>query len=66
MRGGKQPRILFGTQAHAGPPTIALFTTGMLDAGYVRFVERRLREDFGFHASPIHIEVRPREKKKDR
>jgi len=66
LRGGKQPRILFGTQAHAGPPTIALFTTGMLDAGYVRFVERRLREDFGFHASPIHIEVRPREKKKDR
>ncbi|MFW6599683.1 ribosome biogenesis GTPase Der [Propionibacteriaceae bacterium Y2011] len=60
VRGGKQPRILFGTQPQSGPPRFILFTTGMLEPGYVRFVERRLREDFGFHASPIHIEVRPR------
>ena len=63
VRGGKQPRILFGTQAHACPPTFALFTTGQFDPQYVRFVERRLREDFGFHGSPVHVEVRAREKR---
>lgn len=63
LRGGKQPRILFGTQAQSGPPTFILFTTGNLDAPYVRFVERRLREEFGFRGTPIHIEVRPRAKR---
>ncbi|QGF24548.1 ribosome biogenesis GTPase Der [Raineyella fluvialis] len=63
LRGGKQSRILFGTQAQAGPPTFVLFTTGELDAGYVRFVERRLREDFGFRGTPVHVEVRPRAKR---
>jgi GTP-binding protein len=29
----------------------------------VRFVERRLREDFGFRGSPVHVEVRAREKR---
>lgn len=60
LRGGKQPRILFGTQAHAEPPTFVIFTTGDLDAGYVRFLERRLREEFGFVGSPVHVQVRPR------
>jgi GTP-binding protein len=66
VRGGKQPRILFGTQATACPPTFALFTSGNLDDGYVRFITRRLREDFGFSGTPIHLQVRPREKRKDR
>ncbi len=66
LRGGKQPRILFGTQAQASPPTFLLFTSGDLDEGYVRFVERRLREDFGFRGSPIHIQVKAREKRSAR
>ncbi|MFT8394924.1 ribosome biogenesis GTPase Der [Propionibacterium sp.] len=66
LRGGKQPRILFGTQAQDCPPTFALFTSGQLDPGYVRFVERRLREEFGFVGSPIHIQIRARAKRKDR
>jgi GTPase len=64
VRGGKQPRILFGTQAHAGPPTFVLFTTGELEPGYVRFLRRRLREEFGFQGTPVHIELRVREKRK--
>jgi len=64
VRGGKQPRILFGTQAHAGPPTFVLFTTGELEAGYVRFLRRRLREEFGFQGTPVHVELRVREKRK--
>jgi GTPase len=64
VRGGKQPRILFGTQAHAGPPTFVLFSTGQLEPGYVRFLRRRLREEFGFQGTPVHVEVRVREKRK--
>ncbi|MFL6062901.1 MAG: ribosome biogenesis GTPase Der [Marmoricola sp.] len=64
VRGGKQPRILFGTQAQTAPPTFALFTSGKLDAGYERYIERRLREEFGFAGTPIVIQVRPREKRK--
>ncbi|HEY6798263.1 MAG TPA: ribosome biogenesis GTPase Der [Kineosporiaceae bacterium] len=63
LRGGKQPRILFGTQAATRPPRFVLFTTGFLEAGYRRFVERRLREAFGFEGTPIEISVRPREKR---
>ena len=64
VRGGKQPRILFATQATARPPTFVLFTTGFLEAGYRRFLERRLRETFGFEGSPVRINVRMREKRR--
>lgn len=63
VRGGKLPRILFATQATARPPTFVLFTTGFLEAGYRRFLERKLRETFGFEGSPIRINVRVREKR---
>ncbi|MFC6065899.1 ribosome biogenesis GTPase Der [Streptomyces ochraceiscleroticus] len=63
VRGGKQPRILFGTQAGTKPPRFVLFASGFLEAGYRRFVERRLREEFGFDGTPIHISVRVREKR---
>jgi GTPase len=62
VRGGKQPRILFGTQAQTGPPTFVLFTTGQMDPGFVRFLQRRLREEFGFRGTPVHVEIRVREK----
>ena len=64
VRSGKQPKVLFGTQATTSPPTFVLFTSGKLDAGYERFIERRLREEFGFVGTPIKLEVRPREKRK--
>jgi GTP-binding protein len=63
VRGGKQPRVLFATQATNRPPTFVLFTTGFLEAGYRRFIERRLRETFGFEGSPIRVNVRVREKR---
>lgn len=63
VRGGKQPRILFGTQAGIKPPRFVLFSSGFLEHGYRRFVERRLREEFGFEGTPIHISVRVREKR---
>ncbi|MCX2970431.1 MULTISPECIES: ribosome biogenesis GTPase Der [Streptomyces] len=63
VRGGKQPRILFGTQAGTRPPRFVLFASGFLEAGYRRFIERRLREEFGFAGTPIHLSVRVREKR---
>ncbi|MDT4936277.1 MAG: GTPase [Pseudonocardiales bacterium] len=62
-RGGKAPRLLFATQADTRPPRFVLFTTGFLEAGYRRFIERRLREDFDFTGTPIQISVRVREKR---
>ena len=64
MRGGRLPRVLFATQASTRPPVIVLFTTGFLEHGYRRFLERRLREEFGFEGSPVRIAVRVREKRK--
>lgn len=66
VRGGKQAKILFGTQASTAPPTFVLFTSGKLEDQYLRFVERRLREEFGFVGSPIHIQQRPRKKRERR
>ncbi|HEY5854245.1 MAG TPA: ribosome biogenesis GTPase Der [Aldersonia sp.] len=66
MRGGRLPRVLFATQAGTRPPTIVLFTTGFLEAGYRRFLERRLREEFGFEGSPVRVAVRVREKRERR
>ena len=63
VRGGKQPRVLFGTQAASRPPTFVLFTTGFLDPGYRRYIQRRLREIYGFEGSPIVLNMRVREKR---
>ncbi|MGH3365628.1 MAG: ribosome biogenesis GTPase Der, partial [Nocardioidaceae bacterium] len=60
VRGGRQPRILFGTQASTSPPNFILFTSGPLEPAYRRFIERRLREEYGFLGTPIHLQVRPR------
>ncbi len=62
VRSGKQPKILFATQPSTAPPTFVLFTSGKLDAAYERYIERRLREEFGFVGTPIVIEQKPREK----
>jgi GTP-binding protein len=63
VRGGKQPKIMFATQAGIRPPHFVLFTSGFLQAGYRRFIERRLREEFGFDGSPVHVTMRLREKR---
>jgi GTPase len=66
VRGGKQPRVLFATQPGVAPPRFVLFTTGPLEAGYRRFIERRLRERYGFVGTPLDISVKAREKRSRR
>lgn len=66
VRSGKQPKILFATQASTSPPRFVIFASGFLEPTYRRFIERRLREAFGFEGTPIQISVRVREKRKKR
>lgn len=63
MKNNRLPKVLFATQASTRPPTIVLFTTGFLDAGYRRYLERKFRERFGFHGTPVRIAVRVRERR---
>ncbi|MDT5094405.1 MAG: GTPase, partial [Mycobacterium sp.] len=63
VRGGKQPRVLFATQPGVAPPRFVLFTTGPLEASYRRFVERMLRERYGFPGTPIDLAVKSRERR---
>jgi GTPase len=62
-RRGRVPKIMFATQAGTRPPRFVLFTSGFLEAGYRRFVERRLREEFGFEGSPLQMSVRLRQRR---
>jgi GTP-binding protein len=63
VRGGRQPKVLFATQAGVKPPHFVLFTSGFLEDTYRRFIERKLREEFGFEGTPIKISMRLREKR---
>jgi GTP-binding protein len=63
MRGGRQPKIMFATQVGVKPPHFVLFTSGFLEDTYRRFIERRLREEFGFEGTPVKISMRLREKR---
>jgi GTP-binding protein len=62
VRGGKQPKVLFATQPGVEPPRFVLFTSGPLEASYRRFLERKLRERYGFAGTPIDLSVKAREK----
>jgi GTP-binding protein len=60
-RGGRAPKIKYVTQADIRPPRFVVFSTGFLEAGYRRFLERKLREKFGFAGTPIEVSVKVRE-----
>jgi GTP-binding protein len=60
VRGGKQPKILFATQPSTCPPRFVIFASGFLEPSYRRFIERRLREEFGFVGTPVEVSVRVR------
>lgn len=58
VRGGKQPKIKFATQAGTCPPKFVVFASEFLETAYRRFIERRLREEFGFDGTPIEVAVK--------
>ena len=62
VRGGKQPKVYFATQAAISPPKFVIFTSGWIEASYRRFIERRLREEFGFPGTPVQVAIRVKER----
>ena len=65
VRGGKQPKIKFATQAGTCPPKFVVFATEFLETAYRRFIERRLREEFGFDGTPIEVAVKIKDRDND-
>jgi GTPase len=63
VRGGKQPKVYYATQSGTKPPHFVLFSSGFLEASYRRFVERKLREEFGFAGTPVNVSVRVKPKR---
>ena len=57
---GHRPRILYATQGATDPPTFTLFTTRELPPGYLRYLERKIREAFSIGPTPIKLRVRRR------
>lgn len=67
-RKNRRPRISYGTQVSISPPTFVLFSNHpeMIEAPYLRHVERKLRESFGFVGTPIRFILREDAKRKAR
>jgi len=65
--GRKHVRILYATQTTVAPPTFVFFTNVATEFhfSYVRFLENRLREEFGFEGTPIRMHVRTRRRRKE-
>lgn len=59
---GKRAKIYYSTQTSAAPPSFVIFVNNskLLKDSYKRYLERKMREAFGFLGTPIRII--PREK----
>jgi GTP-binding protein len=53
-------RVLYATQGATDPPTFTLFSNRALPAPYLRYLERKIREHFGFGPTPLKLRVRRR------
>ena len=62
VRGGKQPKVYYATQAGIAPPKFVVFSNGWIEASYRRFIERRLREEFSFPGTPVLVAIRVKER----
>ncbi|MBP1632757.1 MAG: ribosome-associated GTPase Der, partial [Acidobacteria bacterium] len=58
-RRGRRPRIMYAVQAGIEPPTFVLFARGEIGPDYLRFLENRLRAEYGFVGTPLRLVARP-------
>jgi GTP-binding protein len=66
-RRGRRARIMYAVQAGVEPPTFVLFVRGgELSPDYLRFLERRLREEYGFLGTPLQLVARSARRDDDR
>jgi len=59
---GKRLKIYYATQASAKPPTFVIFVNKaqLAHFSYIRYLENRLRDTFGFEGTPIRFSIRER------
>lgn len=64
---GKSAKIFFVTQADIRPPRFILFVNEpeLVHFSYLRFIENRLRESFGFEGTPLKFFVRKHKQNPD-
>ncbi len=55
-------RVLYAVQGASDPPTFTLFANRELPPTYVRYLERSIREAFGFGSTPLKLRVRRRDR----
>ncbi|HWR45277.1 ribosome biogenesis GTPase Der [Sporomusa sp.] len=62
---GRRLKIYFTTQPDVKPPTFIFFVNDpeIMHFSYLRFLENRLRESFGFEGTPLKLVVRGRKEK---
>lgn len=63
---GRTVRLRYVTQPSVAPPTFRVFGTGPVPSGYVRYLERKLRDAFGFEGTPLDVAVRVRPRWEER
>jgi GTP-binding protein len=64
VRKGRRPHIIYAVQAETEPPTIVAFVRGgELGPDYLRFLERRLRDEYDFVGTPIRVVARIRKRR---
>jgi GTP-binding protein len=61
---GRRPKLFYGTQATTEPPTFVIFARNAdaVHFSYRRYLENRLRDQFGFHGTPVRLVFRERER----
>ena len=59
---GRRPKLFYATQAGVAPPTFVFFArdAGSVHFSYRRYLENRLRDEFGFLGTPIRLVFRER------
>lgn len=61
---GRSVRLKYATQVEVGPPTFRVFSNAPVPASYVRYLERSLRDEYGFIGTPLRVGVRVRENRR--
>ena len=65
VRKGRRAKVMYSVQAATAPPTIILFVSGgELADDYLRYIERRIRGEFDFTGTPLHMFARRRAKQR--
>lgn len=65
--GSKRLKIYYTTQADVKPPTFIFFVNDpeLMHFSYLRFLENKLREAFGFEGTPLKLITRGRKEKEE-